>query len=123
MKTILVVEDDADLRELLKFNFESRGYTVICAKNAEMGMGSFRSELAFAPDLVLLDVMLPGINGLDACKCLRYDSLIKNVPIIMMSAKTEQSDIDAGFNAGATAYITKPFSIRELVEKVAELVN
>ena len=112
-KTILIVDDEEPIINLLEYNLEKEGYNLIEARDGETGL-----KLAFdkKPDLILLDLMLPRIDGLTVCKRIRNSPL--NIPIIMISAKAEEIDKILGLELGADDYITKPFSIRELVARV-----
>lgn len=109
---ILVVEDDTTLLELLKYNLERQGYEVQIAKDGRTGLGIARKH---EPDLILLDVMLPHLDGLEVCRLLRKEL---NVPILMLTARTEEIDRIVGLELGADDYITKPFSMRELIARV-----
>ena len=112
-KTVLIVEDEKAIVEILKFNLQREGYSVLEALDGEAGL-----ELAQAedPDLILLDVMLPRMNGFDVCRTLREGGCA--IPIIMLTAREEESDKVFGLEAGADDYITKPFSMRELLARV-----
>ncbi|MBC7083212.1 MAG: response regulator transcription factor [Firmicutes bacterium] len=112
MKKILVVDDEAPILELVRFNLEKEGFAVITASDGEDGLRRARSE---APDLVILDLMLPGIDGIEVCQQLRRET---NVPVLMLTAKTEEFDRVLGLSVGADDYVTKPFSPRELVARV-----
>jgi len=112
METILIVEDDAAMMRGLKDNFEMKGYEVICARDGEAGLNAALDE---KPDLILLDIMLPKINGYEICRLVRQEKL--DMPIIMLTAKGQESDIVLGLNLGADDYVTKPFSIRELMAR------
>ena len=109
---ILVVEDDTTLLELIQYNLERQGYEVYLAKDGRSGLNFAREVL---PDLILLDVMLPYIDGLEVCRLLRKEV---NVPILMLTARTEEVDRIVGLELGADDYITKPFSMRELMARV-----
>ncbi|MBN1764913.1 MAG: response regulator transcription factor [Sedimentisphaerales bacterium] len=113
METILIVEDDAAMLRGLKDNFEYEGYTVITAEEGEEGLNA---ALDGHPDLILLDIMLPKINGYEICRLIRKEKL--DMPIIMLTAKGQESDIVLGLNLGADDYVTKPFSIKELLARV-----
>ncbi len=113
METILIVEDDPTMLRGLKDNFEYKGYTVVTADDGEKGLDT---ALNIGPDLILLDIMLPKINGYEICRLVRKEEI--DVPIIMLTAKGEESDIVLGLNLGADDYVTKPFSIRELLARV-----
>jgi two-component system alkaline phosphatase synthesis response regulator PhoP len=112
---ILVIEDESNIQELIKYNLEKNGYSVIIADNGTDGL-----EAAFAnlPGLILLDLMLPGLDGLEVCKQLRMDRRTRRTPIIMLTAKSEEFDKVLGLELGADDYITKPFSIKELVARI-----
>ena len=113
METILIVEDDAAMLRGLKDNFVYAGYSVLTASDGEKGLDA---ALEAKPDLIILDIMLPKINGYEICRLLRAEKL--NMPIIMLTAKGEESDIILGLNLGADDYVTKPFSIKELLARV-----
>lgn len=112
---ILVIEDEANIQELLKYNLEKNNYNVTVADN---GIDGLNEALANVPDLILLDLMLPGLDGLEVCKRLRMEKRTKKVPILMITAKSEELDKVLGLELGADDYITKPFSIKELVARI-----
>ena len=114
-KNILVVEDDLDIRELISFNLQNEGHQVFEAKDGEAGIDKAREKL---PDLILLDLMLPGIQGLDVCRIIKSDQETKETPIIMVTALGQEEDIVKGLETGADDYITKPFSIKVLIARV-----
>jgi two-component system phosphate regulon response regulator PhoB len=114
-KRILVVEDEHDIAELLRYNLTKNGYSVMLALNGEDALRLARQT---PPDLVLLDLMLPGMDGLDVCRVLKSDPQTASVPIIMVTAKGEETDIVTGLELGAHDYICKPFSLRVLVARV-----
>ncbi|GAA0722233.1 response regulator transcription factor [Clostridium malenominatum] len=117
---ILIVDDEENIRELLKFNLENLGYNVICSDNGKDAFEIVKNE---RPNLVLLDVMLPGMDGYDVCKGIRMNNAISTTPIIMITAKGEELDKVLGLELGADDYITKPFSVRELVARVKALLR
>lgn len=117
---ILVVDDEEHIRELIKFNLEKNGYEVECSDN---GFEALKFIKRYKPKLVLLDVMLPGIDGYNICKEIRRDKTTSNIPIIMITAKSEEIDKILGLELGADDYITKPFSIRELVARVKAILR
>ena len=125
-KTILIVDDEKSIRELLAFNLEKEGYKVIEADN---GIDAVDKALNKKPDLILLDVMLPRMDGISVCKKLRYALNINTVPILMVSSKDTESDKIVGLEMGADDYITKPFQIREVMARIkanlrkAEITN
>ena len=114
-KNILIVEDDLDIRELISFNLKNEGHQVFEAKDGEAGIDKAREKL---PDLILLDLMLPGIQGLDVCRIIKSDQETKETPIIMVTALGQEEDIVKGLETGADDYITKPFSIKVLIARV-----
>jgi two-component system alkaline phosphatase synthesis response regulator PhoP len=117
---VLVVDDEEDILELLKFNLSREGYQVTCATSGEQALRLVRSE---KPDLVVLDLMLPGIDGLEVTRRLKNDPDTKNLPIIMLTAKGEEADIVTGLELGADDYITKPFSPRILLARVRAVLR
>jgi len=118
METILIVEDDPAMLRGLKDNFEFHGYRVLTAEDGEEGLNA---ALNARPDLLVLDIMLPRINGYEVCRLIRKEKL--DVPIIMLTAKGEESDIVLGLNLGADDYVTKPFSIKELLARAEALLR
>lgn len=112
VQKILVVEDDKTLLEMLQYNLERQGYEVLLAEDGRSALNLAREN---HPDLLLLDVMLPGLDGFEVCRILRKE---QNVPILMLTARTEEIDKIVGLEMGADDYITKPFSMRELVARV-----
>ena len=117
---ILVVEDDRDIMELVVYNLEKERYTVL---KCESGEKALPRVIKNPPDLVLLDLMLPGIDGLEICKRLKGDRTTQGIPIIMLTAKGEESDIVAGLELGADDYMTKPFRPRELVARIRSVLR
>ena len=117
---ILVVDDEEDILELVRFNLLKEGYQVICAPTGEEAVEIARSEF---PDLVVLDLMLPGMDGLEVAKFLKNDPETKNIPIIMLTAKGEESDVVTGLELGADDYVTKPFSPRILMARVKAVLR
>ncbi len=118
METILIIEDDATMLRGLKDNFEFKGYRVLTAADGEQGL---EAALSGKPDLIVLDIMLPKINGYEVCRLIRKEGL--EMPIIMLTAKGEESDIVLGLNLGADDYVTKPFSIKELLARTAAFLR
>lgn len=119
-ETILAVDDEREILELLEYNLVKNGYRVMTVGTGEEALRSARSQ---TPDLVLLDLMLPGIDGLDVCKALKNDPRTAAVPIVILSAKGEESDIVAGLELGATDYVTKPFSPRILLARIRAVLR
>ena len=120
MPTVLVVDDDPVIQKLLQVNFEMEGYDVVIAGDGEEGLALAREE---QPDLILLDVMMPKMNGLEVAAALRDDDVTDAIPIIMLSAKAQASDVEAGLDLGVDDYVTKPFDPLELLERVATLLG
>ncbi len=112
---ILVIEDDEHIQELLKYNLGQEGYRISSAVTGEEGLKLVKSRV---PDLIILDLMLPGMDGLEICRILKRDDRTRYVPVIMLTAKGEESDIIAGLELGAEDYITKPFSPRVLIARL-----
>lgn len=119
-KRILVVDDEPDAVELVAFNLKGAGFDVITAEDGEVALTKARN---FAPDLIVLDVMLPAVDGLEVCKILRRDPATSGLPIIMLTAKAGEIDRVLGLELGADDYVTKPFSPRELVLRIKNLLS
>lgn len=119
-ETIVVVEDEVDIREVLIYNLEREGYKVFGEPDGKRGLEIIREK---APDLVLLDLMLPGLDGLQICRSLKADSETSSIPIVMVTARGEESDIVLGLELGADDYIAKPFSPRELMARVRAVLR
>lgn len=117
---ILIVDDEEDVLELVRYNLDKNGYNVETAATGEQALAKARAKL---PDLVILDLMLPNIDGLEVCKKLKGDSKTQNIPIIMLSAKGEEADIVTGLELGADDYVTKPFSPKILVARVRRILH
>lgn len=113
--TILIVEDEAAIQELITYNLQQAGYETVGADNAEKAMAVIKAAL---PDLILLDWMLPGMSGIEFARVLRRDDRTRPIPIIMLTARTQELDKVAGLEMGADDYITKPFSPRELIARI-----
>ena len=118
--TVLVIEDEPDIRELIEFNLKKYDYNVLLANNGEKGLKDARS---FEPDLILLDLMLPGIQGIDVCRVIKSDENIKNTPIIILSALGQEEDIVKGLDAGADDYVSKPFSLDILNARIKSVLR
>lgn len=119
-ETIAIIEDEQNIVELVKYNLDREGYTTISANNGRRGLDLVRQEL---PDLVILDLMMPEMDGLTVCKQLRADQQTKSIPIIILTAKSEEADRVLGLEMGADDYVTKPFSPRELVARVRAVMR
>jgi DNA-binding response OmpR family regulator len=120
MSRILVVEDDADIASLIVHYLRPAGYDTEVVANGSDALGAARRQ---TPDLVILDRMLPGLDGLEICRALRSDPTLGAVPILMLTARAEETDRIAGFETGADDYVTKPFSPKELVARVGALLR
>jgi two-component system phosphate regulon response regulator PhoB len=114
-ETILIVDDEEDVLELVRYNLDKNGYTIAAATSGEEALKKVRTQM---PDLVILDLMLPGVDGLNVCKQLKSDPKTEHLPVIMLTAKGEESDIVTGLELGADDYVTKPFSPKVLVARV-----
>jgi len=119
-KRILIIEDDPDIVELVQYNLEREGFSVSSADNGENGLRKARETV---PDLILLDLMLPGMGGIDVCRSLKEKTETGPVPVIMLTAKSEESDVVLGLEMGADDYVAKPFSPRELVARVRTVLR
>lgn len=119
-KRILVVEDDKDISALIRYNLERDGYEVDCVFD---GLRAVEYASKISPDLILLDVMLPGQDGIDVCRQLKADSSLQKVPVIMLTAKSEESDVVVGLQMGADDYIPKPFSPKVLLARIKAVLR
>ena len=119
MPNLLIAEDDPDIRELLNFRLAAAGHAVTAVED---GPSALDAAAEAAPDLVLLDVMMPGLSGIDVCRALRARPETADLPVILLTARSQEADVQAGFRAGADDYITKPFSPRELVSRINALL-
>ena len=119
-KKILVVEDEEDIQELLRYNLVKEGYQAYCVGSGEAGLKEARQIF---PDLLILDLMLPEMNGLEVCRQLKSDLNTQPIPIIMLTAKGEETDIVLGLEMGADDYVTKPFSIKVFLSRVRAVLR
>ncbi len=119
-KRILIVDDESDVTDLLAYNLKAKGYAVETLNHPHGSVGLART---FAPDLVILDVMMPDLSGIQVCRMLRADPKLRHVPVIFLTAKAEETDRVQGLESGADDYICKPFSVRELVLRVQALLR
>lgn len=117
---VLVADDDGDIRDLVTFKLEQGGYVV---EPVSDGVQAWESISTAPPRLAVLDVMMPGLSGLDVLRKLREDERTKDVPVILLTARSRESDVDTGYASGANEYIIKPFSPRELLHRVAAVVG
>lgn len=120
MKTILVIDDERDLAELIAFHLEKEGYLPHISNDGTDGL---KQAQAKGPDLILLDLMLPGISGIEICKVIKGDEKTAAIPIIMLTAKSEEIDRVVGFEVGADDYMSKPFNMRELLLRVKAVLR
>src|ERR1700741_958968 len=120
MKRVLVIEDDKDIVELVRYNLEKDGYQVASSGDGATGLAQIRKA---APDLLVLDLMLPKLSGLEICKEVRKDVSLNRIPILILTAKGEEADRVVGLEMGADDYVTKPFSPRELAARVKALLR
>jgi len=119
-KKVLIVEDESDVLELLVYNIKQAGYNVITAEDGKEALWKVKT---YTPDIIILDLMLPVMNGIEVCKILRNDPLYSKTPILMLTARASENDRIEGFEAGADDYIVKPFSMRELLIRIKKLLN
>lgn len=119
-KKILVVDDEPDISKLIKARIESAGYSVVTAFDGAEALKTVKENM---PDLILLDVMLPKMDGYQVCRLLKFDEKFKNIPIIMLTARAGESDKEKSVEAGADAYLTKPFQTEELLSKISSLLK
>jgi len=120
MKRVLVIEDDKDIVELVRYNLEKDGYQVTASADGETGLAQIRKA---PPDLLVLDLMLPKLSGLEICKEVRKDIGLNRLPVLILTAKGEEADRVVGLELGADDYVTKPFSPRELTARVKALLR
>ena len=119
MARIVVADDDADVRMLVALKLESCGHDVVAVENGAVAVERCHSV---RPDLVVLDLMMPGMSGIEACRVIRSDQSIRDIPVILLTARAQSVDVEAGLAAGADDYVTKPFSPRELATRVDSLL-
>lgn len=117
---ILFIEDDKDMVEAVKIRLEANGYEVAVEED---GIGGLNRARADNPDLIILDIMLPKLDGFKLCRMLKFDEKFKHIPIIMLTAKVQKTDIELGVEVGADYYITKPFKSEDLLAKMRELLS
>lgn len=119
-KRIMIVDDEKDLVETLTFRLEAAGYEVLAAFDGQEGLEKVRRE---KPDLILLDVMMPKLDGYQVCRMLKFDEKFKKTPVIMLTARGQEQDKNTGKTVGADAYMTKPFDSKALLDKIKELIG
>ena len=119
-ETILVVDDEEDILKLVDYNLSKEGYRVSCVSSGEAAIAKAKENI---PDLIILDLMLPGVDGLEVCRAIRMNTITRKIPIVMLTAKGEEADIVTGLELGADDYITKPFSPRVLLARVKAVLR
>ena len=120
MAKIVVADDDADIRDLVVFKLEQSGHDVVPVGDGAAAVEACREV---RPDLAVLDVMMPGMSGFEACRERRSDPVLADIPVILLTARAQETDIEQGFNVGADDYVVKPFSPRELASRVAAVLQ
>jgi len=120
MALIVVADDDVDIRELVEFKLSTMGHEIVAVGDGGAALEACRAR---KPDLAVLDVMMPGVSGLDAIRMIRADPALLDLPVILLTARAQESDVETGFDSGADDYITKPFSPRELASRVEALLS
>src|SRR5436305_1459703 len=121
-RPVLIIEDDPDIAESVRYNLESEGFTAIVAATGERGL-ELALDVQNPPMVIILDLMLPGISGTELCRRLRRENQTRRTPIIMLTARTSEADRVAGLDLGADDYISKPFSVRELMARVRAVLR
>ena len=119
-KKIMVVDDEPYIARVIKFKLEQEGYTVISANDGQSGLQKIREE---KPDLVLLDVMMPGLSGYEVCQKIKEDAELAGIPVVILTAKGQERDREQGLTMGPSDYITKPFSPNRLLELVKSMIG
>ena len=117
---IVVIEDEPDIMEIVSYNLKREGYSVVGVDRGDEGLNVIRNQ---SPNLVILDLMLPGLDGLSICQQMKSDPIVRDIPVIIISAKGEESDIVIGLELGADDYLAKPFSPRELLARVKAVLR
>jgi DNA-binding response OmpR family regulator len=120
MARIVVADDDVDIRELVEFKLSTMGHDVVTVGDGAAAIEACRAQ---KPDLAVLDVMMPGMSGLEAIRAMRADESLVDIPVILLTARAQESDVETGFDSGADDYVTKPFSPRELGSRVEALLG
>jgi len=120
VKTILAIDDEKDIVEAIEYNLSKEGYKVLKAYDGDTGLLTAQNKL---PDLIILDLMLPGLDGTEVCKRLKKDPKTANIPVIMLTAKSEVTDKIVGLEIGADDYLTKPYSMRELIARIKTVLK
>jgi DNA-binding response OmpR family regulator len=119
VRTVLVADDDEDILELVSFRLERAGYEVVTARDGAAALATAQER---RPDLAVLDVMMPGLNGYEVTQRLRADDATRDIPVILLTARVQEADVNRGFEAGADDYLRKPFSPQELRARVQAII-
>ena len=119
MARIVVADDDVDIRELVEFKLSTMGHDVVTVGDGAAAIEACRAQ---KPDLAVLDVMMPGMSGLEAIRVMRADESLVDIPVILLTARAQESDVETGFDSGADDYVTKPFSPKDLASRVEALL-
>ncbi|MXG91847.1 response regulator [Nocardioides flavescens] len=119
MALIVVADDDVDIRDLVEFKLSTLGHDIVSVADGSAAVAACRDH---RPDLAVLDVMMPGLTGLEAVRAMRGDSDLRDIPVILLTARAQQSDVQTGYDSGADDYITKPFSPKDLASRVEALL-
>ena len=117
---ILVIEDEPEMVKMITMRLEASGYSVMCAFDGQEGLRRAQAEL---PDLIILDLMLPKLNGYEVCRLLKFDVKYQHIPVIMFTARTQDKDEETGLECGADAYVRKPFKAKELLQQMKALLE
>jgi len=117
---ILIVDDEPDIVELIDYNLRQAGYTVVTARDGQSALAAVRRQ---RPDLIVLDLMLPDLPGTEVCRRLRREPATEDIPVLMLTARAEEIDRVVGFEIGADDYVVKPFSVRELLARIAAVLR
>jgi DNA-binding response OmpR family regulator len=120
MVKILIAEDERDIRDLITFTLNFAGYEVIATVNGEEALQKARAEI---PDLIVMDVRMPHMDGYEACRLMKADETLQHIPIAFLSAKGQETEVQTGLEAGAVEYILKPFSPNQLVERIRKIMS
>lgn len=119
-RTVFIVEDDQDIAEILRFNLEQKGYRVEWKDNGEE---AYERIIKKIPDLLILDISLPGISGIQICRYIKNNPETRQLPVMMLTARTKREDREEGINAGADDYVTKPFNLNDVLERIKTLMK
>ena len=125
MKSVLVVDDDPDIRELITWKLGQAGYSTMVAADGEAGLAAVTTgdSEGRAPDLILVDWMMPKLSGIDVCRALRQNPATARIPVILLTANAQEADVELGFAAGVDDYIAKPFSPREMLSRIEAVLT